>query len=98
LLANGKVLVTSVAETATSIPTAELYDYTTGQRTYTANPIYRRAALTATALRNGKVLVTGKVWRTSGPSTKAAELYEPFADTSCASRRCSPTKPPIRAR
>ena len=51
---------------------AELYDPDTGSWTATANMHARRAFITATLLRDGKVLVCGR-----GRGRTSAELYDP---------------------
>ncbi len=68
LLANGKVLIIGDDRGTTS---AELYDPTTGTFTSTGSTTASRLYLSATVLKDGKVLVVG------GPSTAIVDLYDP---------------------
>ena len=80
LLANGEVLVAGGGNT-TILPSAELYNQTTGKWTATGSMTTARTDHTATLLANGEVLVAGGL--SNGGSqigtsfTRTAELYNP---------------------
>src|SRR6266853_3991058 len=80
LLANGEVLVAGGGNT-TILPSAELYNQTTGKWTATGSMTTARTDHTATLLANGEVLVAGGL--SNGGSqigtscTSTAELYNP---------------------
>jgi len=78
LLQDGKVLVVC----GTSDGSAELYDAASGTFDETgALTAIRTTGATATALRNGRVLVTGGNDRTMAQPLASAELYEPSGGT-----------------
>ena len=80
LLTNGEVLVAGGGNT-TILPSAELYNQTTGKWTATGSMITARTEHTATLLANGEVLVAGGLSNGGSPigtsCTSAAELYKP---------------------
>jgi Galactose oxidase, central domain len=84
LLQNGKVLIAggspslgdlSGGDDTDDLPTAEIFDPTTGTFTATGTMSNRRSEHAATLLANGKVLLTG------GTVGNAAELYDPATGT-----------------
>jgi N-acetylneuraminic acid mutarotase len=83
LLPNGKVLVVGgFAGVTTTLSTAELYDPATGTWAATGNLPTKPCLHTATLLPNGKVLVAGGSDDFNvGPTTSAAELYDPATGT-----------------
>ena len=83
LLPNGKVLVVGgFAGGTTTLSSAELYDPSTGSWSATGSLPTKLCGHTATLLPNGKVLVAGGSNDFSlGPTTSAAELYDPVAGT-----------------
>jgi N-acetylneuraminic acid mutarotase len=80
LLANGEVLVAGGGNT-TILPSAELYNQTTGKWTATGSMITARTDHTATLLANGEVLVAGGLSNGGSPigtsCTSTAEIYNP---------------------
>lgn len=80
LLANGEVLVAGGGNT-TILPSAEVYNRTTGKWTATGSMTTARTDHTATLLANGEVLVTGGLSNGGSPigtsCTSTAELYNP---------------------
>ena len=93
-LANGKMLVTGGSDTAGSSDnpraSAQLYDPATN--TWSAAPDMSSARFqhTATALANGKVLVTGGF--TGSAITASAQLYDPATNTWSAAPDMSSTR------
>jgi hypothetical protein len=88
LLSDGRVLISGGFITApgrvsgqSEVPTAELYDPTTGQFTQTGAMISPRHWATATRLANGRVLIAGgDTYETyKSVSLAAAELYDPVS-------------------
>jgi hypothetical protein len=84
LLQNGKVLIAggspslgdlSGGDDTDDLPTAEIFDPTTGTFTATGTMSNRRSQHAATLLASGKVLLTG------GTVGNAAELYDPATGT-----------------
>ena len=76
-LPNGKILIVG----GTGLTTAELYDPATGTFAQTGNLNHGRDELiTATLLKNGKVLVTGGL-DSNGKMMSSAELYDPATGT-----------------
>jgi Galactose oxidase, central domain/Kelch motif len=71
LLPDGRVL-----ETGGDDPSVDLYDPATGKWTSGAPTAVARAGLSATLLRNGKLLVAGGY-----PAITSAELYDPATDS-----------------
>jgi N-acetylneuraminic acid mutarotase len=90
LLPNGQVLVDGGADwgqgsclpacQARALSSAELYDPLTATWSNTVNLNVRRAAHTATLLRNGKVLIAGG--SANNTTLNSAELYDPNAPIS----------------
>ncbi len=84
LLGNGKVLVAGgSANSCRSDPTntAELYDPTTGEWSFTGNRNVLHTGHTATLLSNGKVLFAGGGLDGVVFATNTAELYDPSTGT-----------------
>jgi len=80
-LPNGDVLVVGgISRNGIMQPTAELFDPATGRFTPTGKPQSPHGwGVTATTLRDGKVLVAGGSTSCDVPCYKAsAELYEPL--------------------
>jgi len=85
LLPNGKVLVVGGADgsggyNGLPVATAQLYDPTTGNWSFTASPAEPRWGNTATLLGNGKVLVVGGTG-TNGVALGTAELFDSTTGT-----------------
>ena len=77
VLTNGKVLVTGGYNGVSYLPSAELYDPSTGLWNITGNMNNTRTYHTASVLTNGKVLVAGGLGNNSINSyLKSAELYQ----------------------
>jgi hypothetical protein len=83
LLPNGKVLVVGgFAGGTTTLSSAEVYDPATGTWSATGSLPTKLCWHTATLLQNGKVLVAGGSNDFNlGPTTPAAELYDPATGT-----------------
>jgi hypothetical protein len=85
LLPTGRVLIVGGLERNGVVqPSAELFDPTTGRFTATGKPLAQHGwGVTATLLRNGKVLVAGggSFGCDSPCSTASAELYDPATGT-----------------
>lgn len=90
LLTDGTVLVvdggqTDIDDLLVSIPSAEIFDPSKGKFSTVGNPCIAREFHTATALMNGKVLITGgnqfSGYPTWLPATPTAELYDPASRT-----------------
>jgi WD40 repeat protein len=88
LLNNGKVLIAGGSDASAAgaaVPSAELYDPSTG--TFTATPSSMTAARvshTATLLQSGKVLIAGGdiiFYNASGQSLASAEIFDPSTGT-----------------
>ena len=82
LLPNGKVLIAGGANANGQVPTAELYDPSSGTFSLTGNLNTPRLYHTATLLPNGQVLIAAGI---TGASTTtylaSAELYNPSTGT-----------------
>ena len=85
LLPTGRVLIVGGLErNGVTQPSAELFDLTTGRFIATGRPLAQHGwGVTATLLRNGKVLVAGggSFGCDSPCSTASAELYDPATET-----------------
>ena len=100
LLNNGQVLAVGGRDRPLyGLPSAELYNPSTGTWSLTGNLVTRRANHTATLLNNGKVLIAGgefATFMTSGTTftcLASAELYDPASGTftatgSMSAQRC----------
>jgi WD40 repeat protein len=80
LLPNGQVLIVGGWSTNGRTATTELYDPQTGKFRYTASMAAPRQGMTATLLRNGRVLIAGGDSARNTPQP-IAELYDPATDT-----------------
>jgi Galactose oxidase, central domain/Kelch motif len=83
LLSDGKVLIAGgFGDGFRQLPSAELYDPSSGAFTPTGDMTTARARHTATLLANGKVLIAGGVIDTQqGTYLVSAEIYDPSTGT-----------------
>jgi N-acetylneuraminic acid mutarotase len=91
LLSDGTVLVAggyfgSIASSYSGLPSAELYDPSTGSWTEIGNLTEARSEHTATRLPDGTVLVAGGMASSAGPVLASTELYDPSTRSWTASR------------
>jgi WD40 repeat protein len=76
VLPNGKVLIVGGWGALARTATAELYDPQTGEFNYTASMLGPRAGMTATLLKDGRVLIVGGESARNRPQL-VAEIYDP---------------------
>jgi hypothetical protein len=84
LLDSGRVLIVGgIERNGVMQPSAELFDPTTGRFTMTGKPLAQHGwGVTATRLRDGKVLIAGGSTGCDSPCyTASAELYDPATGT-----------------
>jgi hypothetical protein len=100
LLQTGRVLlVGGIERNGVMQPSAELFDPTTGRFTPTERPLAQHGwGVTATRLRNGKVLVAGGSTGCDSPCyTASSEVYDPATGTFAATGRMTVPRAEARA-